>query len=101
MREHRNDHPEAATLLRWGSGTAKKGGLPSRMMFAQTAGGNKKTGTGGRPNIWLRTLRDNLAVFRSIEGSTEESPRQFRVETVPWVHAANKAKMVLGVLETA
>ena len=45
-------------------------------MFAQIAGG-KNPGPGGPPNNWLRTLRDDLADFRSTEGSTEDSSRQF------------------------
>ena len=49
--------------------------LPSRMMLAQVAGG-KKPGPGGPPNNWLRTLRDDLAVFRSAKDSTKDSPRQ-------------------------
>ena len=77
------------------------GRLPSRMMFAQITGGTN-AGPGGPPNKWLRALRDELAVFLSIEGSTEESPRQFGAEIVLWVHAAKRAsEWYRGVLEAA
>ena len=48
-----------------------KGRLPSRMMFAQIAGG-KNPGPRGTFNNWLRTLRDDLTVFRSTEGSKKD-----------------------------
>ena len=71
-----------------------KGRLFNRVMFTQIACG-KNPGPGGPPNYWLRTLRDDLAVFRSTEGCTEDSPRQVGDETVLWVHVANKAGKVV------
>ena len=71
------------------------------MMFAQIASGNYP-GQGGASKKWIRALRDDLAVFRSTEGSTEHSPWQFGVETVLWVHAAKKAgKWHRRILEDA
>ena len=57
------------------------GRLPSRMMFGQIASG-KNPGPSGPPNNWFRTLRDDLAIFLSTEGSTEDIPRQVGVKTV-------------------
>ena len=51
----------------------------------------KNPGPGRPPINCLGILRDDLADFRYAEGSTEDSPRQFGVEIVLWVHAAKKA----------
>ena len=62
----------------------------------------KNPGRGGPPNNWLRTLRDDLAVFRSTEGSTEYSPRHLGVDTVRCAYASKKAgKWYQGILEAA
>ena len=79
MREHRNDYLGkrrlffARAMIRQNKGRLP---VPSRMMFSRW----KNPGPGGPPNNWLKTLRDDLAVFQSTEGSTQESPRQFGVE---------------------
>ena len=71
-------------------------------MCAQVVDGNQP-GLGGPPNNWLSTLRDGLAVVQSTEGATEDSPRQFGVETVLCVHAAKKTgkwyRVILGAAE--
>ena len=101
MRKHRNNHPKRRLFFEGAMVWQNKGRLPSRMMSAQTAGG-KNPGSGGPPNNWLSTLRDDLAVFRSTEGSAEYFPRQFGFESALWVHAAKKAgKWHRGVLEAA
>ena len=85
MRENRNDHPETPALLRGRNGPAKQ--------RATTQSGDvgadiplKNQAPGGPPNNWLRTLGDDVAVFRS----TEDRSRRFGVETLLWVDAARK-----------
>ena len=71
------------------------------MMFAQIAGGTKP-GPGGPPNNWLKTLRDNLAVFSIHRSLHERLPTAVLGLNVLWVHAAKKAgKWHRGVLEAA
>ena len=69
-------------LLRSGNGTAKQGAItqPNDVCAHAQIAWVEISGPGGPPNNWLKTLRDDLAVFQSTEGSTQESPRQFGVE---------------------
>ena len=69
MRER--DHPETAAFFCWGNGAEKQGAITqSDGVCAQIAGG-VNPGSGGSPNNWLRTLRDDLAVLLPTEGSTK------------------------------
>ena len=102
MREHGNKTTRkqrlffAAAMVR-----QNKGRSPNQTMYAQRAGG-ANPGPRGPPNNWLRTLKDHLAVLRSTEGYTEDSTRQFGVETALWVQAAQEAgKRYRGILEAA
>lgn len=67
------------------------GRLHSRTIFCA---GNRwnKHGTSRATEQWAGTMRDDLAAFRSAEGSGEASARQFGVEIVlPWVYGAKMA----------
>ena len=60
------------------------------MMFAQTAGG-KKNGTKWATEQLALNLEKRPRRFRPTKGFTGDFPRQLRVETALWVHAAKKA----------
>ena len=81
MGEHQNDHPETATLLQRGTMVLQNQGVSTQSGDACADSRWENPGSGGSPNNWLRTLRDDLAFFQSTEGST--TPHcSFAVETV-------------------
>ena len=72
-----------------------------RVTFGAITGGENPRP--GRPeNNWAQCLADDLRVFEAIEGSTENSPLLFRVETVLRPRATKKSrKWYRGVVEAA
>ena len=53
-------------------------------------GGKPGTILGGAPTGWYKCLVGEIKDFRSRERSTERSPLQFGVETLPWVTTYSK-----------
>jgi len=70
-------------------------------MFGTMAGGENPR-PGGQSKTWQRCLVDDLGEFGATDGSTEDTPLVFGVETALWSTAAKKAgKWYRGVLEAA
>ena len=71
-----------------------------RVMFGTMADG-ENPGPGRPEKNWAQCLVDDLRVSRATEGSTENSPVVFGVETVLWHTAAKKGgRWYRGVVES-
>ena len=89
--------PERTLLFSGAVVRQHEGRLPSRVMFATTAGGDRV----GSRRLEADALLKTLKVFRATEGSMVHTPLAFGVETAAWTAAANMAgKLYRGVLET-
>ena len=98
MRERREDHLQAASLL-CGGRTEEQ--LSRRVMFGTMVGG-KNPGPGRPEKNWAQCLVDDLRVFGATKGSTESVSFMFGVETVLWPTAAKTGgKWYRGVVEAA
>ena len=64
--------------------------LPGRVMSGTRAGGENPR-PGGQFKTWHRCTVENLREFRATEGSTENFPFVFGVDSVLWSSAAKKA----------
>ena len=65
------------------------GRLPRRVMFGALSGGGNP-GPGRPEKNWLQCVSDDLQAFRATDGSTEDSPSIFGIETVLWPTAAKQ-----------
>ena len=92
MREQRNDDPERAAFLRWGNGTAKQGAVTQSDDVCAYSMWNKP-GTRWATEQLAQNPGRTPRRFRSTEGSMEDFPQQFGVETILWAHAAKKSGM--------
>ena len=79
------------------------GRLPKRLAFGTLVGG-EDPGPGCPEQHWLKCLRDDFQAFGATDGSTDDNPRTFGVESALWPVAAKKEGGIpwhTGVLQGA
>ena len=75
--------------------------LPNRVVFGTMAGGENPI-PGGQFKTWHSCIVKDLREYRATEGSTEQFPLVFGVETALWPTAAKRAgKWYRGLLQAA